>query len=184
MKKIILAFDSFKGSANSLDIARAAKEAILKECPLCNVTTFPIADGGEGTTEAICTGLNVDKVSCSVHDPLMAPIDVTYGITKDGTTAVLEMAAASGLPLVPDRLRNPMNTSTYGTGEVILDALNKGCRHFIMGLGGSATNDAAIGMLSALGVRVLDNLGNILEPKGRNLIHITSIDDSLFHPAI
>ena len=184
MKKIILAFDSFKGSANSLDIARAAKEAILKECPLCNVTTFPIADGGEGTTEALCTGLNVDKVSCSVHDPLMAPIDVTYGITKDGTTAVLEMAAASGLPLVPDRLRNPMNTSTYGTGEVILDALNKGCRHFIMGLGGSATNDAAIGMLSALGVRFLDNSGNILEPKGRNLIHITSIDDSLFHPAI
>ena len=135
MKKIILAFDSFKGSANSLDIARAAKEAILKECPLCNVVTFPIADGGEGTTEAICTGLNVDKVSCSAHDPLMTPIDVTYGITKDGTTAVFEMAAASGLPLVPDRLRNPMNTSTYGTGEVILDALSKGCRHFIMGLG-------------------------------------------------
>ncbi|MFR2068718.1 MAG: glycerate kinase [Bacteroides nordii] len=184
MKKIILAFDSFKGSANSLDIARVAKEAILKEYPLCNVITFPIADGGEGTTEAICTGLNVDKVSCSVHDPLMAPIDVTYGITKDGTTAVLEMAAASGLPLIPDRLRNPMNTSTYGTGEVILDALNKGCRHFIMGLGGSATNDAAIGLLSALGVRFLDNSGNILEPKGSNLIHITSIDDSLFHPAI
>ena len=81
MKKIILAFDSFKGSANSLDIARAAKEAILKECPLCNVVTFPIADGGEGTTEAICTGLNVDKVSCSAHDPLMTPIDVSYGIT-------------------------------------------------------------------------------------------------------
>ena len=188
MKKIILAFDSFKGSANSLDIARAAKEAILKECPLCNVTTFPIADGGEGTTEAICTGLNVDKVSCSVHDPLMAPIDVTYGITKDGTTAVLEMAAASGLPLVPDRLRNPMNTSTYGTGEVILDALNKGCRHFIMGLGGSATNDAAIGMLSALGVRFLDNSGNILEPKGRNLIHITSLSSGnkriFFYPRL
>ena len=183
MKKIILAFDSFKGSANSLDIARAAKEAILKECPLCNVVTFPIADGGEGTTEAICTGLNVDKVSCSAHDPLMTPIDVTYGITKDGT-AVFEMAAASGLPLVPDRLRNPMNTSTYGTGEVILDALSKGCRHFIMGLGGSATNDAAIGMLSALGVRFLDNSGNVLEPKGSNLIHVTSIDDSFLHPAI
>lgn len=184
MKKIILAFDSFKGSAGSLDIARTAKEAILKECPLCNVIIFPIADGGEGTTEAICTGLNVDKVSCSAHDPLMTPIDVTYGITKDGTTAVLEMAAASGLPLIPDRLRNPMNTSTYGTGEVILDALSRGCRHFIMGLGGSATNDAAIGMLSALGVRFLDNSGNILEPKGSNLIQITSIDDSLLHPAI
>ena len=184
MKKIILAFDSFKGSAGSLDIARTAQRAILKECPLCNVITFPIADGGEGTTEAICTGLNVDKVSCPAHDPLMNPIEVIYGITKDGTTAVLEMAAASGLPLVPDALRNPMNTSTYGTGEIILDALNKGCRHFIMGLGGSATNDAGIGMLSALGIRFLDKSGNTLEPKGENLIHITSIDDSLLHPAL
>lgn len=184
MKKIILAFDSFKGSAGSLDIARTAKEAILKECPLCDVITFPIADGGEGTTEAICTGLNTDKVSSSAHDPLMNPIEVTYGVTKDGTTAVLEMAAASGLPLVPDALRNPMNTSTYGTGEIILDALNKGCRRFIMGLGGSATNDAGIGMLSALGIRFLDKSGNILEPKGKNLIHIASVDDSSLHPAL
>lgn len=184
MKKIILAFDSFKGSANSLDIARTAKEAILKECPLCNVITFPIADGGEGTTEAICTGLNVNKVSCPAHDPLMNPIEVTYGITKDGTTAILEMAAASGLPLVPDALRTPVETSTYGTGEIILDALNRGCRRFIMGLGGSATNDAGTGMLSALGIRFLDKSGNILEPKGGNLIHIASIDDSFFHPAL
>lgn len=184
MKKIILAFDSFKGSASSLDIARSARKAILKEYPLCNVVSFPIADGGEGTTEAICTGLNVNKVSCSAHDPLMNPIEVTYGITKDGTTAVLEMAAASGLPLVPDSLRNPMNTSTYGTGEVILDALNKGCRRFIMGIGGSATNDAGIGMLAALGVRFLDLSGNVLEPKGSSLIQIASIDDSCLHPAL
>lgn len=93
MKKILLAFDSFKGSVGSLDIAKAAEKAILKVYPHCNIATFPIADGGEGTTEAICTGLNVDRISCLVHDPLMNPIEVTYGITRDGTTAILEMAA-------------------------------------------------------------------------------------------
>lgn len=184
MKKILLAFDSFKGSAGSLDIAKAAEKAILKAYPHCNIATFPIADGGEGTTEAICTGLNVDRISCRVHDPLMNPIEVTYGITRDGTTAILEMAAASGLPLVPDLLRNPMNTSTYGTGEIVLDALNRGCRQFIMGLGGSATNDAGIGMLAALGVRFLDKSGNRLDPQGSNLMHIASIDDSHLHPAL
>lgn len=184
MKKILLAFDSFKGSVGSLDIAKAAEKAILKVYPHCNIATFPIADGGEGTTEAICTGLNVDRISCLVHDPLMNPIEVTYGITRDGTTAILEMAAASGLPLVPDLLRNPMNTSTYGTGEVVLDALNRGCRQFIMGLGGSATNDAGIGMLAALGVRFLDKSGNRLDPQGSNLMHIASIDDSHLHPAL
>ena len=184
MKKILLAFDSFKGSVGSLDIAKAAEKAILKVYPHCNIATFPIADGGEGTTEAICTGLNVDRISCLVHDPLMNPIEVTYGITRDGTTAILEMAAASGLPLVPDLLRNPMNTSTYGTGEIVLDALNRGCRQFIMGLGGSATNDAGIGMLAALGVRFLDKSGNRLDPQGSNLMHIASIDDSHLHPAL
>ena len=184
MKKIILAFDSFKGSAGSLDIAGAARQAILKEYPHCEVLHFPIADGGEGTTEAICTGLDVNKVSCTAHDPLMNPIEVTYGVTKDNTTAILEMAAASGLPLVSGALRNPMHTSTFGTGEVILDALNRGCRRFIMGIGGSATNDAGIGMLSALGVRFLDNTGKVLEPKGSNLIRIESVDDSGLYPAL
>lgn len=184
MKKIILAFDSFKGSAGSLEIAGAARKGILKECPHCNIVSFPIADGGEGTTEAICTGLEVNQVTCIAHDPLMNPIEVTYGITRDGTTAILEMASASGLPLVPDALRNPMNTSTYGTGEIIRDALQKGCRRFILGIGGSATNDAGIGMLSALGIRFLDESGNTLKPIGSNLIRIVTIDDSSLHPAL
>lgn len=184
MKKIILAFDSFKGSAGSLEIASAARKGILKECPHCNIVSFPIADGGEGTTEAICTGLEVNQVTCIAHDPLMNPIEVTYGITRDGTTAILEMASASGLPLVPDALRNPMNTSTYGTGEIIRDALQKGCRRFILGIGGSATNDAGIGMLSALGIRFLDESGNTLKPIGSNLIRIVTIDDSSLHPAL
>ena len=111
MKKILLAFDSFKGSAGSLDIAKAAEKAILKAYPHCNKATFPIADGGEGTTEAICTGLNVDRISCRVHDPLMNPIEVTYGITRAGTPAKHEMAAARGQPKVPDLLRHPLNTS-------------------------------------------------------------------------
>lgn len=184
MKKIILAFDSFKGSAGSLEIAGAARKGISKECPHCNVVSFPIADGGEGTTEAICTGLEVNHVTCTAHDPLMNPIEVTYGITPDGTTAILEMASASGLPLVPEALRNPMNTSTYGTGEIIRDALQKGCRRFILGIGGSATNDAGTGMLSALGIRFLDESGNPLKPIGSNLIRIAAIDDSSLHPAL
>lgn len=184
MKKVILAFDSFKGSASSLDIAQAARKAILKECPDCEVQRFPIADGGEGTTEAICEALKAKKIICHVHDPLMNPIDVSYGITEDGTTAILEMASASGLPLVQKELRNPMNTTTYGTGEVISDALNRGCRRFIMGLGGSATNDAATGMLSALGVRFLDSAKRELEPVGRNLANIAYIDDSKINPAL
>lgn len=184
MKKIILAFDSFKGSAGSLEIAGAARNAIAKEFPFCEVLHFPIADGGEGTTEAICTGLDVEKVSCCAHDPLMNPIEVTYGVTRDGMTAILEMASASGLPLVPDALRNPMHTTTYGTGEIILDALNRGCRRFIMGIGGSATNDAGTGMLAALGVRFLDGSGKVLEPKGSNLIRMESVDDSLLPVAL
>lgn len=184
MKKIILAFDSFKGSAGSLEIANAARKGILKECPHCHVVSFPIADGGEGTTEAICTGLAVNQEICTAHDPLMNPIDVTYGITQDGTTAILEMASASGLPLVPEALRNPLNTSTYGTGEMIQDALQKGCRRFILGIGGSSTNDAGIGMLSALGVRFLDESGKSLKPVGSSLIRITTIDDSSLHPAL
>lgn len=184
MKKVILAFDSFKGSADSEEIASRAKKAVLTEFPACKVLTFPIADGGEGTTRAICSVLKTRKVSCSVHDPLMNVLQADYAITDDGKTAILEMAAASGLPLLPSDKQNPMYTSTYGTGELVADALNQGCRNFILGLGGSATNDAGIGMMAALGVRFLDQSGNELAPEGRNLISIHSIDDSKIHPAL
>ncbi|MEG2674127.1 MAG: glycerate kinase [Muribaculaceae bacterium] len=178
MKKVILAFDSFKGSVNSIDIASSAKKAILAEYPHCDVVTIPIADGGEGTTEAICSKLDVNKVVCLAHDPLMNPINVEYAITKDGYTAILEMATASGLPLVPMEMRNPLNTTTYGTGEIILDALKRGCREFIMGIGGSATNDAGIGLLNALGIKFLNKDEKELLPIGSNLINIESIDCS------
>ena len=184
MKKIILAFDSFKGSVGSAEIALRAQQAIGKQLPNCEVVTFPIADGGEGTTEAICKGLQAQVVSCSAHDPLMNPIEVLYGIANDGDTAILEMAAASGLPLLSTADRNPMNTTTFGTGEIILDALKRGCRHFIMGIGGSATNDAGTGMLTALGFRFLDKGGTVLDPVGRNLSRIEQIDDSLVPSAL
>lgn len=178
MKKIILAFDSFKGSVSSSGIAAAAVKAIRDELPDCQVVIFPVADGGEGTTEALCSALHAQKISCRAHDPLMNPIDVSYGIVDNGSTAILEMASASGLPLVGPSRRNPMKTTTYGVGEMVADALKRGCRNFIVGIGGSATNDAGIGMLNALGVSFFDDMGNELEPIGENLIKIHRIDTS------
>ena len=156
MKKIVLAFDSFKGSVGSFEIAKAAEKAIQEELPDCQIIRFPIADGGEGTTEALCSVLHAQTVSCRVHDPFMKPIEVSYGIVNNGAMAIIEMASACGLPLIDSNRRNPMKTTTYGVGEMVADALKRGCREFIIGIGGSATNDAGIGMLKALGARFLD----------------------------
>ena len=175
--KVIVAFDSFKGSANSLDLARAAKDAIIREIPDCEVIYFPLADGGEGTTEAVCYGLSAEVVHCHVHDPLNKPLEASYAIAKGGL-AIMEMAAASGLPLIPQEYRNPLYTTSIGTGEMIIDAISRGCRHFILGLGGSATNDAGMGLLHALGVRFLDNKRQLLEPIGLNLGKVMDIDES------
>lgn len=184
MKKVILAFDSFKGSVSSIDIAEASSKAILKQFPTCEIHSFPVADGGEGTTAAICSALDVNEVFCWAHNPLMKPIEVAYAITQDGTTAILEMATTAGLPLLASDERNPLLTTTFGTGEVIADALARGCRNFVMGIGGSATNDAGIGMLAALGIRFLDKNGTELSPCGENLIHIAHIDESKVNPLL
>ena len=152
MKKIVLAFDSFKDCVGSRQIADAAKLGIASVFPHCEIVTIPIADGGEGTTEAICSNRQVARVTCRVHDPLMNDMEASYGITADGSTAILEMAAASGLPLVPQEKRNPLFTTTWGTGEMIADALRRGCRHIVMGIGGSATNDAGIGLVGGIGL--------------------------------
>ncbi len=152
MKKIILASDSFKGSVTSAEVADACEKGIRQVFPACEVVKLPIADGGEGTIDALVTATQGRYIRCRVHDPLMRPIDAMYGILGDGRTAVIEMAAASGLPLVEPGLRNPLRTTTYGTGELIRDAIGRGCREFIVGIGGSATNDAGIGMLQALGM--------------------------------
>ena len=184
MNKIIVASDSFKGCLSSLEIARAAGNGIRKVLPDCEIVGIPVADGGEGTAEALVAAMNGRFVSCDVHDPLMNPIRVKYGILGDGITAVIEMASASGLTLVPPEKRNPMLTTTFGTGELIKDALLRGCRRFLIGIGGSATNDAGTGMLQALGFRFFDSTGKELGKGGQILVQIAQIDSENTIPAL
>ena len=174
--KIVVASDSFKGSLSSLEVADAAAKAINECIPGCCVEKVEVADGGEGTMEALHRTLGGVKVAVEVCDPLGRPITASYVILADGVTAVLEMAVASGLPLLAPQERNPMKTSTYGTGQLIADALRKGCRKFLIGIGGSATNDAGMGMLEALGVRFLDVEGNLLHGSGESLEKVEDID--------
>lgn len=177
MREIILVFDSFKGSVDATDITYSLTKTIQEEWPGCKIHSFPIADGGEGTLQAISECKPLIKHTCKVHGPLQEMRTAAYATTQEGI-AIIEMATANGLPLVPIHLRNPMDTTTLGTGEMITDALDKGYRKFIIGLGGSATNDAGIGVMHALGVRFLDEAGRELPPTGRNLISIASIDKS------
>lgn len=176
-KKIILAFDSFKGSLSSEQTARHAGAAIARVFPRCEVVPTIVADGGEGTTEAIIRALGGTHRTVRVHDPLMRPVEARYGWIDDGQTAVIEMAAASGLPLLFPAERNPWLTSTYGVGEMIADALQAGCRRFLIGIGGSATNDAGCGMLRALGFRLLAADGQELDGTGASLERLAAIDD-------
>ncbi len=178
MKKIVVASDSFKGSVSSIEVAECTELAIHKVFPDCEVVKIPVGDGGEGTVETLITAMGGEAVSCVVHDPLMRPIEATYGILGDNRTAVIEMATASGLTLVPVSERNPLRTTTYGTGELIKDAMDRGCRDFLIGIGGSATNDGGTGMLQALGFRFLDRNGNELGLGGQILNQIYEIDCS------
>ncbi len=163
MKKILVAVDSFKGSMTSLEAGNAIKKGIKSILPDTEVRVRPVADGGEGTTEALIYGRDgVSRERCSVTGPLGDKITAEYTIydAADGRTAVMEMAAAAGLPLVPEGQRDPMHTTTYGVGEMIRDAVAKGCERFIVGIGGSVTNDGGIGMLQALGFSCLDVNGH------------------------
>ncbi len=182
MKKIILAFDSFKGSASSEELAEAAAAGIADACPHCETVRFTLADGGEGTTAALAVAFGATPVSAATFGPLVDSITAQYAIA--GNTAIIETAAASGLTLVPEGRRNPMKTSSYGTGVLIADAIRRGCRKIILGLGGSATNDAATGILAALGYRFLDSDGHELYPCGENLTKITAIDASDTDPRL
>lgn len=176
VEKIVLAFDSFKGSLSSEEAAEAALKAVVSVLPDCETLVVPVADGGEGTVAAICANFDHKfmTVECCVNNPLMHKINASYNILPDDT-AVIETASASGLTLLADEERNPLDTTTYGTGELIFDAMNRGCRKFIIGLGGSATNDAAMGILSALGYKFKDSQGELLKPIGANLIKVCSI---------
>ena len=178
--RIVVAIDSFKGSLSSLQAGEAVKEAALKADKTAQVLVRPLADGGEGTVDALAAGFGGQKVCARVTGPYSDRVDVEYCIMPN-QTAVIEMASVAGLPLVPEEMRNPMHTTTYGVGELIKDAIYRGCRHFIVGIGGSATNDGGAGMLMALGYRLLDTEGEEipLGAKGLEKLYAISADSVL-----
>lgn len=178
MKKIIIAPDSFKGSLTSAEVVNAIELGIKRVAPNCEIVKVPIADGGDGTMDTLVSALGGKKIKIKVHDPLMRPIEAEYGLVKNGGTAVIEMATASGLTLLSKEEQNPSITTTFGTGEIINDALQRGCHTFLIGIGGSATNDAGIGMLKALGFRFLDKKGEECDVVGNALQSIYSIDET------
>lgn len=182
--KIIIAIDSFKGSLSSSEAGQAVLTSIRELLPECQTELIPIADGGEGMLSVMLSARHGTLHTIQVHNPCMEFINAPYGIAKDGITAFIEMATASGLPLIHEKQRNPMKTTTLGTGELILDALAKGCTRFIVGIGGSATNDAGTGMLQALGIKFLDQKGEALGLGGEILSRIASIDNSKIHPSL
>ena len=173
--KLLFASDSFKGSLSSEKTVELLDRAAREVFGNCETAGVPVADGGEGTVDAVTVAEQGQKVSVRVHGPLMEDVEAEYGVFDDGR-AVIEMAAASGLPLVPEELRNPLNTTTYGTGELILDALARGCWDLSVAIGGSATNDGGLGCARALGVRFLDAQGRELEGFGRDLANVAEID--------
>ncbi len=175
--KLLFASDSFKGSLTSEKTVELLSRAAREVFGDCECSGVPVADGGEGTVEAVIAAEQGEYVTLKVHDPLMEETDSFYGIF-DGDKAVIEMAAASGLPMVPEELRNPLNTTTFGTGELILDALKRGYRDISIAIGGSATNDGGMGCARALGVKFLDHNGNELEGFGRDLAKVAAIDIS------
>lgn len=178
MKKIVIACDSFKGSLTSEQVSDAVESGITAVFPACEVCRLSIADGGEGTTRALMSSLKASPVSAVVRDPLMRPVEAVYAVSQDGRTAIIETAAASGLALLAPSERDPMRATTFGTGQMIADAFGRGCRNFLVGIGGSATNDGGVGMLRALGFRFLDARGAGLSGGGEALSRIRSVDDA------
>ena len=177
MLTLLFASDSFKGSLTSEDTTKLLTKAALEVFGECRTSGVPVADGGEGTVDAVIAAENGERVTAPVHGPLMEETEAFYGIFGN-QKAVIEMAAASGLPMVPEEKRDPRYTTTYGTGELILDALAKGCRDISLAIGGSATNDGGMGCARALGVKFLDADGNELEGFGKDLISVAKIDVS------
>lgn len=184
MKKIVLAIDSFKGCLSSKEIEQCVAEEIHRMLPFCQIISVPIADGGEGMLDTLIENTQGQIILTHAHDPLMRTRPARYGISGDGTTAIIEMAEINGLPLLAPAEQNPMRTTTYGTGELIKEALDKGYRQFIIGIGGSATNDGGTGMLQALGARFYDTKGDKLTFGGEIMSRIDRIDLSQLHPAL
>jgi len=184
MKKIVIAPDSFKGSMSAMEVCDAVEKGIRAVLPTAAIVKVPMADGGEGTVETLVKATNGKIVKINVLDPLGNEVESKFGILGDGRTAVIEMALASGLTMVPLEKRNPLVTTTYGTGQLIKGALDYGCREFIIGIGGSATNDGGVGMAQALGVKFLDKNGQEIGFGGGSLRDLEHIDLGSIDPRI
>ena len=182
--KVVIAPDSYKGCLSALEVAKAMERGVLSVFPSAEVRKIPIADGGEGTVAALVAATNGQLRQAEVTDPLGNKISAHWGVLGDGRTAVIEMAAASGLPLVPKEKRDPRVTTTYGTGELIKAALAEGLAKIIIGIGGSATNDGGTGMARALGVRFLDAAGQEVAAGGGSLAEICQIDATGLDPRL
>lgn len=185
MHKIVLAIDSFKGCLSSQQVEEAVRRGLQVALPACQVVCVPVSDGGEGILPVLVR-LSGARYDCAeVSGPLGQPVTARYAMGSDRLhTAYIELASASGLPLVAPEQRDPLRTTTLGVGQLILHALSKGCRHVILGIGGSATNDAAMGLLSALGIRFLDREGKLLPGCGASLAAVASIDRSRITPLL
>ncbi|GLV59648.1 glycerate kinase [Dictyobacter sp. S3.2.2.5] len=182
--RVLIAPQSLKGSLTAAETGAAIAKGVREVFPEAELTIIPIADGGEGTVQALIDATHGQMHTRTVTGPLGEPVEAFYGVTGDGQTAVIEMAASSGLPLVAPERRNPLIATTYGVGELIKAALDQGSRHFILGIGGSATNDGGAGMAQALGARLLDASGDNLPPGGAALASLEQIDISQLDPRI
>lgn len=188
--KVVFAIDSMKGSLSSMECGKAAAQGLLRAIPDAEYEVRPLADGGEGTVQAVTTGFGGTFREINVMNPLGKTIRAMYGIIENpNKTAIIEISAAAGLTLIPAVDRDPIKTTTYGVGQMILDALEQGCRHFIIGLGGSATNDAGIGMLQALGAYFYDSSGKLLTGDngyltGGDLEFVDKVNPEFINPLI
>ncbi len=182
--KIVIAAQGYKGNLSALQVCRAIENGVKRAVPDAMTTIVPMADGGEGTMEALVAAMGGEIIPAEVTGPLGKRVTARWGLLSDKVTGVIEMAAASGLDLVPPQELNPLLTTTYGTGELILDAMEKGCRKLIIGIGGSATNDGGVGMAQALGVRLLDGKGAPLTFGGAALADLEHIDITAIDPRL
>ena len=182
--KVTVAIDSLKGSLSSMEAGEAIKSGICRVYPHAEVNVRPLADGGEGTAYALTTGMGSEWITMEATGPLGTPVSCSYGIIRDSKTAIIEMSAAAGITLVSESERNPMNTTTYGVGEMIVDAIKRGCRRFIVGIGGSATNDGGIGMLQALGYGLLTKEGKQVPFGAKGLSELEQITEENVIPEL
>ena len=182
--KVTIAIDSFKGSLSTFEAGNAAAEGIKRVYPDAQTVVSPIADGGEGTAQAVVSALGGRMINVRVSDPLGRDIVAQYGYIEETATAVMEMSCAAGITLVSETERDPMNTTTFGVGQMILDAIKNGCRKFVVGIGGSATNDGGVGMLCALGYEFLDSNGNVVPMGARGLKELCEIRNNKVIPEL